>query len=223
MRKITDNHADGIVQNLLKSRDWRKFLYEIDDGCHRFGKYSKVPKENFIDRVAKSLSEFPGNIINNDNLDNSYVIDILKSRMKEKKIYSVRKMAEEIGINEQELYHILGNRRNVSNSVLKYLHMKREIKTHYYHLTNKAPYDSRYWKCNWITCVGGCGLSGSGGCSSNGYWWDKTCPKHVESCCQHGVGSTKICTKCNKMNIEIIRKMDKKENKSVKTISGLAK
>jgi hypothetical protein len=56
-----------------------------------------------------------------------------------------------------------------------------------------------------------------------GYWWDKTCPKYVESCCQHGVGSTKICPKCNKMNIEIVRKMDRKENKSIKTISGLAK
>ena len=223
MGKITENHADGIVQNLLKSRDWRKFLYEIDDGCHRFGKYSKVPKENFIDRVAKSLSEFSGNVAPDDNFDNAYVISVLKKIMNEKGLLGCKEWAKEINMNDQELSHILAGRRSVSGSLLRYLHMYKTTKTFYHHLPNKAPYDSRYWKCNWITCVGGCGLSGSGGCSSNGYWWDKTCPKYVEGCCQHGVGSTKICPKCNKMNIEIVRKMDRKENKSVKTISGLAK
>lgn len=219
MNKITENHADGIVQNLLKSRDWRKFLYEIDDGCHRFGKYSRIPKENFIDRVAKSLSEFPGNITSNDNFDNSYVINVLKSRMKEKKIYSVRKMAEEIGINEQELYHILGNRRNVSNSILNYLHMKREVAVHYYHLPDKAPEDSKHWKCNWITCEGGSGMAGNGICPFKGYWWDKRCYKYNEGKCQHGVGVTNVCAKCNKMNIEIVRKLDKK----TRSISGLVR
>ena len=38
-----------------------------------------------------------------------------------------------------------------------------------------APLDSSKWKCNWINCIGGCGLSGSGFCSEGGDWGKKNC------------------------------------------------
>jgi hypothetical protein len=40
-----------------------------------------------------------------------------------------------------------------------------------------APEDSNYWKCNWIECLGGCGLSGNGRCPDNGEWDNPNCPK----------------------------------------------
>lgn len=44
-----------------------------------------------------------------------------------------------------------------------------------------APEDSSKWKCNWIACVGGCGLSGNGRCSENGEWDNPNCPKFVDA------------------------------------------
>ena len=40
-----------------------------------------------------------------------------------------------------------------------------------------APEDSSLWKCNWIECLGGCGLAGNGMCSDRGEWDNPNCPK----------------------------------------------
>ena len=40
-----------------------------------------------------------------------------------------------------------------------------------------APEDSTKWKCNWISCIGGAGLSGHGWCSMRGEWDNPKCPK----------------------------------------------
>ena len=40
-----------------------------------------------------------------------------------------------------------------------------------------APEDSRFWKCNWIECLGGAGLSGNGMCGDRGEWDNPHCPK----------------------------------------------
>lgn len=32
-------------------------------------------------------------------------------------------------------------------------------------------------KCNWLECVAGCGIAGSGVCFLKGEWWKKKCPK----------------------------------------------
>ena len=40
-----------------------------------------------------------------------------------------------------------------------------------------APEDSSLWKCNWLECIGGCGLSGNGRCSEDGEWDNPKCPK----------------------------------------------
>ena len=48
-----------------------------------------------------------------------------------------------------------------------------------------APEDSSQWKCNWINCLHGCGLSGNGRCSADGEWNNMSCgkftkiPKHL--------------------------------------------
>jgi hypothetical protein len=48
-----------------------------------------------------------------------------------------------------------------------------------------APDDSTLWKCNWLNCVHGCGLAGSGICSRDGEWDNPKCkqfckrPKHL--------------------------------------------
>lgn len=40
-----------------------------------------------------------------------------------------------------------------------------------------APEDSTLWKCNWLNCVHGCGLAGSGICSRDGEWDNPKCPQ----------------------------------------------
>ena len=40
-----------------------------------------------------------------------------------------------------------------------------------------APEDSRKWKCNWLDCVSGCGLAGSGRCEARGEWNNPNCPQ----------------------------------------------
>jgi radical SAM superfamily enzyme YgiQ (UPF0313 family) len=38
-----------------------------------------------------------------------------------------------------------------------------------------APEDSNQWKCNWMECLGGCGLAGNGNCSEKGEWNKSDC------------------------------------------------
>jgi len=40
-----------------------------------------------------------------------------------------------------------------------------------------APVDSGQWKCNWIECLGGCGLAGNGYCDYEGEWDNPKCPE----------------------------------------------
>jgi hypothetical protein len=44
-----------------------------------------------------------------------------------------------------------------------------------------APDDSTKWKCNWIECISGCGLSVYGWCSVRGEWDNSKCPKFEKS------------------------------------------
>lgn len=32
-------------------------------------------------------------------------------------------------------------------------------------------------QCDYISCVHGCGLAGSGNCSASGMWWGANCPE----------------------------------------------
>ena len=64
----------------------------------------------------------------------------------------------------------MGNKRQVR-------HQRRTEDRLIIEVTNKgkAPLDSSKWKCNWINCIGGRGLSSSGFCSEGGDWGKKNC------------------------------------------------
>ncbi len=67
-----------------------------------------------------------------------------------------------------------------------------------------APEDSSQWKCKWITCENGCGLTGNGCCSARGDWDNPDCSKYMMATCQHGVKVDKVCIKCQKLNKRIL-------------------
>jgi hypothetical protein len=73
-----------------------------------------------------------------------------------------------------------------------------------------APNDSSLWKCNWINCEGGCGLSGNGICSYRGNWWDDDCIQFIEAKCEHGVKLSNKCKKCSKKNSDSVKMIAKK-------------
>lgn len=67
-----------------------------------------------------------------------------------------------------------------------------------------APEDSTFWKCNWIHCVNGCGLSGHGVCSARGEWNNPNCPQFEQTACEHGIFTVFECAKCTRKNTEIM-------------------